>query len=503
MTEPSSTKTNLAHHIPIQTLTKDDKDGKNLINAMVTVCGWVSSVRRQGKVVFIELHDGSCLGTAQLVVEKRQTDAFEESKKVTFKCSLTATGIFAKTKASPTHFKPAQPEIHVRALQVLGPCGEEYPLVKAEMKMDTLRKYLHLRPRTSVFYCLTKIQSKCMWATHEFFQNREFDLIQLPAITDSACEGGCCPLQVTSLLHTGSTKDLPLVKGSTTDIDFSKEFFDGKRFLTVSAQLHLEPYVTQGGKVYTITRAFRGEPSQSRRHLAEFDMIEWEMAFIRLEDNMKVAEGYVKFCIWSIWAKCAQECTYLQEFLSEDEEAKNDEEKTWSRLSRWVEEPFARTTHQDAVSLLQKEAKENKVEFKVAPDEDEDLTAEHERHLTDVIYKKPVFVMYYPKKVKAFYMPTLPKDDKHVDGFDLLVPGVGEIIGGSMRIDNEQELIRRMDELKMDKDALEWYIALRRFGSVPHGGAGLGFARLIMMLTGVRKIQDCMPYHRTIHDCPY
>ena len=384
-------------------------------------------------------------------------------------------GVLKLTPNSKQNF-----EIQATKITLLGSCDETYPIQPKKHTMEFLRTVTHLRARTNTFQAVFKVRSLAAFAIHKYFQENEFVYVHTPIITGSDCEGAGEMFQVTTFDMNNVPKD------ENNQIDFSKDFFNKPANLTVSGQLYGETFAQSFKNIYTFGPTFRAENSNTPRHAAEFWMIEPEMAFCDLEGDMKIAEGMLKYIIKYVLEKAPEEIEFFNNFI--DKELKE-------RLIHVSTSDFARITYTDAVKELEKH--NDKFEYKVSWGAD--LQTEHERYLTEVIFKKPVFVTDYPKEIKAFYM-KLNKDNKTVAAVDCLVPGIGEILGGSQREDNLDLLIKRMDELKLDKNQYKFYIDLRKYGSTVHSGFGLGFERLIMYLTSMSNIRDVIPYPRTVNN---
>jgi asparaginyl-tRNA synthetase len=479
---------------------------KGLLNKEFTINGWIRSMRQNSKTLaFVSLYDGSYQETLQIVfhTENDKDKTFESLFSVgQTGVSISATGIIIESEGG-------QPfEMQANKVHIFGIVADKYPMAKSKkaLSMEFLREQQHLRVRTNTFGALARIRSELIIAMHHFFHSSSFTFVDLPFITESECEGGANPLQVTTLL-TDKRSDIPtintpkeLVIPASEEIDYTKDFFGKKVYLTVSAQLHLETYACALTNVYTMTRAFRGEPSNSTRHLAELNMLEWETCFTSLENNIDIAESFIKHCIGHVLEHCMPEMAFFDKIVRPG---------LIKELQAMYAEAFIKTTHEEAITLLRQHVEQGKVKFNSEPKYDDDLANEHEKYLVH-IYGKPCVVRYYPKPVKAFYMPVVKEKEtkigdkviERVNCYDLLTR-IGELVGGSQRIDNYDELVARMDELKMNKTQLDWYLDLRRYGSVPHGGAGIGFERLVMLLTGIDNIRDTVPFYRTVKDCKY
>ena len=476
----------------VPTLIKDilvsEPDGKN-----ITVCGWVRTVRDSKNLVFIQVNDGSCFANIQLTFDRNNpsdnanTDSIEaELKKLNTGASIRAEGLLVPSPASGQAV-----EVTLEKLTCLGVCPpEEYPLQKNKMSMEYLRENAHLRARTNTFGAVYRMRNQMAFAVHSFFQERGFQYINAPEITCSDCEGAGEMFQVTTLsmekiAEMGVKAGLGGMKIEDAHkiVDYSKDFFGKKANLTVSGQLEAETLATALSRVYTFGPTFRAENSNTPRHLAEFWMIEPEMAFFTLEDDMDIQEEFIKYLLnWAL-TKCREDLEFFN---------KRIQPGLIEMLEHVVNSKFKRISYTDAIAELEKHA--DKFEFK--PYWGCDIATEHERYLTEQIFKCPVMVYNYPKEIKSFYM-KLNEDGKTVRAVDVLVPGIGEIIGGSEREENYDKLLAACKERNMDMSNYEWYLDLRRFGTVPHAGFGLGFERLIRDVTGMENIRDVIPYPRS------
>ena len=451
------------------------KDREQYLGSEVTVGGWVRSVRDSKSFGFIVLNDGSFFEPLQIVYHDTMPN-FAQISKLNVGSAIIVKG---KLVATPEAKQPF--EIQAEEVQVEGASTPDYPLQKKRHTMEYLRTMTHLRPRTNTFQAVFRVRSICAYAIHRFFQERGFVYVHTPLITASDCEGAGEMFQVTTL-------DLErLAKSGAGEVDYSKDFFGKPTFLTVSGQLNVETYAMAFRNVYTFGPTFRAENSNTPRHAAEFWMIEPEMAFADLSDIMDVEEAMLKYIIRYVLENAPEEMRFFDSFV---------EKGLIQRLQQILENDFARVTYTEAVEQLMQhnDQFENKVEWGC------DLQTEHERYLTEKLYKKPVFVTDYPKDIKAFYM-KLNEDGKTVAAVDCLVPGVGEIMGGSQREDDYDKLLRRMEEMHLDPKAYEFYLDLRKYGSVRHSGFGLGFERAGMYLTGMQNIRDVIPFPRTTGNC--
>ena len=442
-------------------------DGQSL-----TVCGWVRTVRDMKNFGFIELNDGSCFKSLQVVFERESLNNYDEIARQNVGAALIVHGTLVLTPDAKQPF-----ELKANEIIVEGASTPDYPLQKKRHSVEFLRTIQHLRPRTNLFSAIFRVRSVAAQAVHEFFQSRGFVYIHTPIITGSDCEGAGEMFRITTL-----DMDNPPRKEDGS-IDYSKDFFGKEASLTVSGQLNAENFAMAFGDVYTFGPTFRAEVSYTQRHAAEFWMIEPEMAFADLHDYMDTAEAMVKHIINTVLQKCPMEMEFFNSFVDKG---------LLERLNNVVSNDFERVSYTDAVEMLLKSNK--KFEFPVKWGID--LQTEHERYLTEEVFKKPIFVTDYPKDIKAFYM-RLNDDGKTVAAADCLVPGVGEIIGGSQREERMDILTSRMAELGLKEEDYWWYLDLRRYGSCRHAGFGLGFERMVMYLTGVSNIRDVELHPRT------
>lgn len=442
----------------------------------VTVCGWAKTVRDSKKIGFISLADGSCYKPVQIVFQADKLKNYAEVAKSGLYTSFEVTGTLVLTPNAKQPF-----EINADTVTVLGTCGSDYPLQKNKMGMDYLRTLTHLRPRTNTFNAAFRVRGQAAYALHEFFHKNGFTYVHTPIFTGSDCEGAGEMFQVTTL----DLNDVP--KTEDGKVDYSKDFFKRPVNLTVSGQLEAEAMAMALGKVYTFGPTFRAEKSYDTRHAAEFWMIEPEMAFADLKDDMEVAEAMLKYVISYVMENAPEEMDFLNQFV--DKGLKD-------RLNHVLNAEFGHVTYTEAVEILEKHNDE--FEYKVSWGTD--LQTEHERYLTEEVFKRPVFVTDYPKEIKAFYM-KLNQDGKTVAAMDCLVPGIGEIIGGSQREDDYDLLRKRMEEVGLDEENYQFYLDLRKYGSTHHSGFGLGFERCVMYLTGISNIRDAIPFPRTVNNC--
>ncbi len=440
--------------------------------AAVTVCGWVKTVRDSKSIGFIALSDGSCFKTLQVVFEAEKLDNYKDIAKVGVGASLQVTGRVVLTPGAKQPF-----EVNADSVEVLGACGPEFPMQKKRHSVEFLRTMPHLRVRTNTFAAAFRVRSAAAYAIHKFFQEQGFVYVHTPLLTGSDCEGAGEMFRVTTL----DLADAP--KTPDGAVDYSQDFFGRATNLTVSGQLEAEAMATAFGKVYTFGPTFRAENSNTPRHAAEFWMIEPEIAFADLADDMDLAEAMVKSVIQYVLDTCPDELAFFNQFFDKGLE---------ERLRHVAGSDFVRVSYTDAVELLRRhnDAFQYQVEWGT------DLQTEHERYLTEEVYQKPVFVTDYPKEIKSFYMRQ-NEDGKTVAAADMLVPGIGELIGGSQREERLDVLEARMDELGLRREDYDWYLDLRRFGTVPHAGFGLGFERMVMYLTGIPNIRDVLPFPRT------
>ena len=438
----------------------------------LTICGWARTVRDSKVIAFIELNDGSCFKNLQVVCEKDGTDGYAEAVKLGVGASVCVTG---KLVATPQARQPF--EIHALSVVIEGASGPDYPLQKKKHSLEYLRTIAHLRPRTNTLGAVFRVRSEAAFAIHSFFNGRGFVYVHTPIITGSDCEGAGQMFRLTTL----DMEKLPRTPDGR--VDYSRDFFGKPVNLTVSGQLEAECMAMAFGKVYTFAPTFRAEDSNTPRHAAEFWMIEPEIAFADLNDDMDLARDMIKYVLRHVMEKCPGEMEFFNKFYDRG---------LIERINALINADFARVSYTDAVKLLEP----HKDEFEYPVYWGCDLQTEHERYLTEKIYHAPVFVTDYPKEIKAFYM-RLNDDGKTVAAVDMLVPGVGEIIGGSQREERLDVLERRMKELGLKEENYDWYLDLRRFGGTKHAGFGLGFERLIMYITGVTNIRDVLPFPRT------
>ena len=453
-------------------------DGERLDGQSVTVCGWARTIRDMKTFGFIELNDGSCFRNLQVVMDAGALDNYKEIAAQNVGAALIVTGVLVLT---PQAKQPL--EVKAETIQVEGVSSPEYPLQKKRHSVEYLRTIAHLRPRTNLFSAAFRVRSVAAHAIHCFFQDRGFVYVHTPIITASDCEGAGEMFQVTTL----DVSNPPRTQDGA--LDYSQDFFGKRASLTVSGQLNAENFAMAFGDVYTFGPTFRAENSNTQRHAAEFWMIEPEMAFCDLQGDMAVAEAMIKHIIRTVMEKCPQEMAFFNSFVDKG---------LIERLEHVASSDFGRVTYTEAVEILRKN--NDKFDYKV--EWGCDLQTEHERYLTEQVFQRPVFVTDYPKEIKAFYM-RLNDDGKTVAAADCLVPGIGEIIGGSQREERYQILEARIKELGMDPHDYWWYLDLRRFGSCRHAGYGMGFERMVMYLTGINNIRDTLPHPRTVGNAEF
>ena len=450
-------------------------DREKYLDKEVQVGGWIRSIRDSKAFGFIVLNDGTCFDTLQIVYHDTMEN-FAEVSKLNVGAAIIVKGTLVATPEAKQPF-----EIQADQVLVEGVSNADYPLLKKRHSFEYLRTISHLRPRTNTFQAVFRVRSLIAYAIHKYFQEQGFVYVHTPLITGSDCEGAGEMFQVT-------TMDLANVpKKDDGTVDFSQDFFGKPTNLTVSGQLNAETYAMAFRNVYTFGPTFRAENSNTTRHAAEFWMIEPEMAFADLNDNMAVAEGMLKYVIRYVLENAPAEMNFFNQFVDKG---------LLDRLNHVLNSEFGHVTYTEAIKLL--EEHNDKFDYKVFWGCD--LQTEHERYLTEEIFKKPVFVTDYPKEIKAFYM-KLNEDGKTVAAMDCLVPGIGEIIGGSQREDSYDKLLGRMKELGLREEDYGFYLDLRKYGSVRHSGFGLGFERCVMYLTGMGNIRDVVPFPRTVNNC--
>ena len=444
----------------------------------VTVVGWIRTIRSSKTFGFIELNDGSFFKNVQIVFEEDRISNFKIVEKLNVGSAIVVTGDMVLTPEAKQPF-----EIKADDIFIEGESTPDYPLQKKRHSIEFLREISHLRPRTNLFSAVLRVRSVAAYAIHKFFNERNFVYVHTPIITSSDCEGAGEMFQVTTM----DMNNLP--KTETGEIDYSKDFFGKPVSLTVSGQLNVETHCMAFGKVYTFGPTFRAENSNTARHAAEFWMIEPEMAFADLNDDMELAEALLKYIINYCLENVPEELEFFNNFV---------DKTLLERLHNIVENDFAHVTYTEAIDLLM--PVKDKFEYPVSWGID--LQTEHERYLTEQIFKKPVFVTDYPKEIKAFYMRN-NDDGKTVAAMDCLVPGVGEIVGGSQREERMDVLLQKMKDFGLKAEDYEFYTDLRKFGGNKHAGFGLGFERMIMYLTGVSNIRDVQSFSRTVGKCDF
>ena len=447
------------------------------VDQTVTIGGWVRSIRNSKNFGFIVVNDGTFFEPVQ-VVYSNVLENFDDVEKLNVGAAIIVTGKLVATPGTKQPF-----EIQAEQIEIEGVSTPDYPLQKKKHSFEYLRTISHLRPRTNTFEAVFRVRSLIAYAIHKFFQERDFVYVHTPLITGSDCEGAGEMFQVTTL----DMNNLP--KNPDGTVDYTKDFFNKPTNLTVSGQLNGETYAMAFKNIYTFGPTFRAENSNTTRHAAEFWMIEPEIAFADLEDNMILAEQMIKYIINYVMEHAQEELQFFNKFVDKG---------LLERLNHVVSSDFGRVTYTEAVKLLE----EHNDEFEYKVSWGIDLQTEHERYLTEKIFKKPVFVTDYPKEIKAFYM-KMNEDNKTVAAMDLLVPAIGEIIGGSQREDDLAKLEERITELGMKPEDYDFYLDLRKYGSTRHAGFGLGFERMVMYATGIANIRDVIPYPRTVGKCQY
>ena len=451
------------------------KNQEAYLDKEITVGGWVRSIRDSKAFGFIVINDGTFFTPLQVVYHD-DMENFEEISKLNVGAAVVVTGTLVATPQAKQPF-----EIQAKTVTVEGASAPDYPLQKKRHSFEYLRTIAHLRPRTNTFQAVFRVRSLCAYAIHKFFQERGFVYVHTPLITGSDCEGAGEMFQVTTL----DPKNIPLTEDGS--VDYSQDFFGKETNLTVSGQLNGETYAQAFRNIYTFGPTFRAENSNTTRHAAEFWMIEPECAFADLQDAMELAEAMLKYVIRYVFENAPEEMNFFNSFIDKG---------LLDRLNHVLNSEFAHVTYTEAVEILEKN--NDKFDYKVFWGCD--LQTEHERYLTEQVYKRPVFVTDYPKEIKAFYM-KLNEDGKTVAAMDCLVPGIGEIIGGSQREDDFEKLRTRMAEMDLNEEDYKFYLDLRKYGSTRHAGFGLGFERCVMYLTGMSNIRDVIPFPRTVNNC--
>ena len=453
--------------IDVKDLFKEDYIGKD-----VTICGWIRNHRKQKDFGFIDFNDGTYFKSLQVVYDNN-LENFNEIIKLHVGCAIKVTGTIIESPASGQKF-----EMKLKTIELVGDCPEDYPIQPKRHSNEFLRSLAYLRPRTNLYNAVFRVRSVCAHAIHTYFQERGYIYFHAPLITASDCEGAGEMFQVTTL---------PIDK-ITGEVDYSKDFFGKKASLTVSGQLEAETFALAYKKTYTFGPTFRAENSNTKTHANEFWMIEPEVAFCDLEQDMDIMEDMLKFVIKYVLDNCPVEMEFFDKFV---------EKGLLDKLNKLLTSDFKRIDHEEVIRIL----KEAPVKWEFTPEYGGDIAKEHEKYITEY-FNGPVFIKNWPKDIKAFYMKQNP-DGKTVAAVDLEVPGAGELIGGSQREEDYDKLVNRLRELNMKEEDFDWYLNLRRFGGCPHAGFGMGFERLLIYLTGVDNIRDVIPYPRTPGNCEY
>ena len=449
-------------------------DVKKYLDKEVVLQGWVRNHRKQKEFGFIDFSDGTCFGTIQLVYDNKLKN-FDDIQKIKIGSSLEVIGKVIKSTGKGQEF-----EVSVKDIKVLGECPDEYPIQPKRHTREFLREQAYLRPRTNLFNAVFRVRSIAAMAIHTYFQEKGYVYFHAPLITASDCEGAGQMFQVTTL-------DLERVAKSGK-VDYSKDFFGKTAALTVSGQLEAETYAMAYKKVYTFGPTFRAENSNTKTHASEFWMIEPEIAFCNLEGDMDIMEDMLKYVVKYVLDHAKEEMEFFDKFV---------EKGLLDKLNKLVKSKFTRISHHDVITIL----KEAKVKWEFEPEYGEDIAKEHEKYITEY-FNGPVFIKDWPKDIKAFYM-KLNDDKETVAAVDLEVPGAGELMGGSEREADYEKLVKRMNEMGVPVEGMEWYLNLRKFGGCYHSGFGMGFERLLIYLTGVENIRDVIPYPRTPGNCDY
>ncbi len=447
-------------------------DPQRFADKEITVCGWARTIRASNAFGFIELNDGSYFSNLQVVFEEQFLDNYKEIAKQNVGASLVVKGTLVLTPEAKQPF-----EVKAISVEVEGASTPDYPLQKKRHTLDFLRTIAHLRPRTNLFSAVFRVRSVAAFAIHKFFNERNFVYVHTPIITGSDCEGAGEMFRLTTL----DLDNLPRTEDGK--IDFTKDFFGKSVNLTVSGQLSAETYAMAFANVYTFGPTFRAERSNTARHAAEFWMMEPEIAFADLKDDMRLAEDMIKYVVKYVMEQCPAEIEFFNKFV---------DTTLVDRLTNLIENDFGHVTYTEAIEILEKSGKKFDYPVKWGID----LQTEHERYITEEVFGKPVFVTDYPADIKAFYM-RLNDDGKTVAAMDMLVPGVGELIGGSQREERLDYLLKAMEKFNLNEEDYWWYLELRKYGGTKHAGFGLGFERLIMYITGVSNIRDVESYPRT------
>jgi len=453
------------------------KDSKKYIDKEITLEGWIKNHRKQKEFGFISFSDGTFFTPIQIVYDKELKD-FDNIQKLHIGSAIRVLGKVVKSPKEGQEF-----ELQAKKIELLGDCPEDYPIQPKKHSREFLREQAYLRPRTNLFQAVFRVRSKAAYAIHKYFQDRDYVYLHSPIITAADCEGAGEMFRVTTL----DLNNLP--KTEDGKVDFSKDFFGRETSLTVSGQLQGETFALAYKNIYTFGPTFRAENSNTKTHANEFWMIEPEIAFCDLNQDMDVMEDFLRYIVKYVVENCKEELDFLDSFV---------EKGLIKKLNDFINSKAVRISHHDAIKCLIESGKK----FEFEPKYGEDLAREHEKYLTEEKFNCPVFVYDWPKDIKAFYM-RLNDDNETVAAVDLLVPGSGELMGGSQREERLDVLNKRMDELEMSKEGMEWYLKLRQYGGCYHSGFGMGFERLIMYLTGIENIRDAIPYPRTPGSCDY
>ena len=446
-------------------------DYEKYLDKEVKVQGWIRNHRKQKEFGFIDFNDGTYQTNLQIVYDNK-LENFEDISKLHVGCAVTVLGVLVK---SPKEGQPV--EMQAKDVILEGDCPEDYPIQPKRHTREFLREQAYLRPRTNLFNAVFRVRSVASFAIHKYFQERGYVYFHAPIITASDCEGAGEMFQITTL-------DLEKIKGKP---DYTKDFFGKQTSLTVSGQLEAETWAMAYKKTYTFGPTFRAENSNTKTHANEFWMIEPEIAFCDLEQDMDIMEDMLKYVVKYVLDNCHEEMTFFDRFV---------EKGLLDKLNKLITSKFTRIDHKDVIKIL----KDAPIKWEFTPEYGEDIAKEHEKYITEY-FNGPVFIKNWPKDIKAFYMKQ--NDDDTVAAVDLEVPGAGELMGGSQREESLEKLVKRMDELDMSKDELDWYLNLRKYGGCVHSGFGMGFERLLIYLTGVENIRDVIPYPRTPNNCDY
>jgi len=447
---------------------------KNYIGERITVQGWIRNHRKQAHFGFIDLSDGTCFNHLQIVYDDK-LEEFDAIAKLKIGSAITVVGTLNKSPKENQDF-----ELVLESFVLEGDCPDEYPIQPKRHTREFLREVAYLRPRTNLFNAVFRVRSVAAYAIHKYFQENGYVYFHAPIITASDCEGAGQMFQVTTL-------DLEKV-ATNKEVDYTKDFFGKMAALTVSGQLEAETFAMAYKKVYTFGPTFRAENSNTKTHASEFWMIEPEIAFCDLEQDMDIMEGMLKYVVKYVLDNCKNEMEFFDKFV---------ENGLLEKLNKLVESNFVRVDHEEVIRIL----KEANVKWEFEPEYGEDIAREHEKYITEY-FGGPVFIKNWPKDIKAFYMKQ-NEDGKTVAAVDLEVPGAGELMGGSQREENYDKLVSRMRELGIEEESMDWYLNLRKFGGCTHSGFGMGFERLLIYLTGVDNIRDVIPYPRTPNNCDY